>query len=378
MVVQSSSGRVYGLNHDGTTMTGWPAWIYSNTGTITPSPALADLDGDGKLEVVLVGLDKKCYVLRYNGANYPGWPQPYSSTSTTESSPVIADIDDDGSLDVVLGSEEGLLNAWKSNGQPVTGFPMEIRAFLRGTPVAYDLDFDGQVELATSCWNKNIYIWALSGGWYNGFAPWNGFHGNIYNTGWKDFIPATGVDQVTCVWRFLEEAIEFNWSVYGDVPLWNLYREERGGSFELLAAGLHGDQVNVINYVDRTAEAGLVYRYRLEAEGRSDLSMTTEEIMVPVRSVRLYQNHPNPFNPSTTIPFTVPGGMEARRGVQLAVYDVRGALVKTLVAGALAGGRYEARWDGRNERGESVASGIYFVQVSSGGSKETRKMIMLR
>ena len=95
-----------------------------------------------------------------------------------------------------------------------------------------------------------------------------------------------------------------------------------------------------------------MYRYRLEAEGRSDLSLTTEEIMVPVRSVRLYQNHPNPFNPSTTIPFTVPGGVETRRGVQLAVYDVSGALVKTLVSGALAGGRHEVRWDGRNERGE--------------------------
>jgi flagellar hook assembly protein FlgD len=134
----------------------------------------------------------------------------------------------------------------------------------------------------------------------------------------------------------------------------------------------------VINYVDRTVEAGLAYRYRLEAEERSDLSMTTEEIMVPVRNVRLYQNHPNPFNPSTSIPFTVPGGMEARRGVQLAVYDASGALVKTLVAGALAGGRHEARWDGRNERGESVSSGVYFVQVRSGGFKEARKMILLR
>jgi flagellar hook assembly protein FlgD len=94
--------------------------------------------------------------------------------------------------------------------------------------------------------------------------------------------------------------------------------------------------------------------------------------------VRLYQNHPNPFNPSTVIPFTVPGGLGERQAIYLAVYDVNGALVKTLVSGALQGGRHEARWDGRNERGESVASGIYFVQVRSGGYKEARKMILLR
>ena len=141
---------------------------------------------------------------------------------------------------------------------------------------------------------------------------------------------------------------------------------------------MRGGQTSVINYVDRTAEAGLVYRYRLEAEGRSDLSLTTEEIMVPVQSVRLYQNHPNPFNPSTVIPFTVPGGMETRRGVYLAVYDVSGALVKTLVSGTLPGGRHEARWDGRNERGESVASGIYFVRLRSGAVDSTRKMVLLR
>jgi len=60
------------------------------------------------------------------------------------------------------------------------------------------------------------------------------------------------------------------------------------------------------------------------------------------------------------------------------VYDVNGALVKTLVNGAVAGGRHEVRWDGRNERGESVASGIYFVRMDLGAFNETRKIVLIR
>jgi hypothetical protein len=378
LIVQSSAGRVYGLNHDGTTMTGWPKWIYSNTGTIVPSPALADLDGDGKLEVVIAGLDKQCYIIRYNGTSYPGWPQPYSTTSTSESSPVIADINGDHSLDIILACEEGRLNAWNKDGSFVAGFPILVGSFLRGTPVVDDLECNGNLQLATSCWDQNIYVWDLGVQWYNGAAQWNGFHGNIYNTGWKEFKPATAVEQLTCVWRLSEEAIELNWCVYPDVPSWNMYRAGRGESFELLAAGLRADSEKLINYLDRTVEAGLAYRYRLEADGRPELSLTTDEIMLPVRNARLYQNHPNPFNPSTVIPYTVPGGMDTRRGMLLAVYDVNGALVKTLVSGSVPGGRHEVRWDGRNERGESVASGVYFVQMSSGGYREARKMILLR
>jgi hypothetical protein len=378
VIVQSSVGRVYGLRYDGTWMTGWPIWVYSNTGTIAPSPALADLDGDGKLEVVIAGLDKNCYVFRYNGTSYAGWPQPYSATTTTESSPVIADIDGDGSLDIILGSEEGLLNAWSKTGQPLAGFPIQVGSYLRGTPVVCDLNYNGGLDLVTSCWDQNIYAWNLNGHYYDGVAQWNGFHANIYNTGWKEFIPATAVEQITCVYRLVDEAVELNWSVYPDVPVWNLYRAPRGGDFELLAAGLRPDAESVIDYVDRTAEAGLVYRYRLEGAGREDLSKTTEEIMVPVQAVRLYQNHPNPFNPSTVIPYAVPGDAGVRRSVLLAVYDVNGALVKTLVSGAVAAGRHEVRWDGHNERGESVSSGIYFMQLNADGHRDARKMILLR
>jgi hypothetical protein len=100
----------------------------------------------------------------------------------------------------------------------------------------------------------------------------------------------------------------------------------------------------------------------------------------------LAQNFPNPFNPSTTIRFEVPGRMDAAgaaaeaagRELSLAVYDVRGRLVKTLVAGILAPGPHSVVWDGTNNGGSRVTSGIYFYRISSGSWVETKKMVLLR
>jgi hypothetical protein len=73
---------------------------------------------------------------------------------------------------------------------------------------------------------------------------------------------------------------------------------------------------------------------------------------------RLRQNVPNPFNPVTTIAFSV-----AERGrVRLAIYDVTGRRVRALVDEALVPDRYEVRWDGRNDAGLRVSSGVYFYK----------------
>jgi hypothetical protein len=249
---------------------------------------------------------------------------------------------------------------------------------MRGTPVVCDLDIDGKLELATVAWDRNVFVWDLTGQCYYGCVQWNGFHANIYNTGWKEFIPATAAGQISCVYRILDDVVELQWSVFPDISSWRLYRGANGEDLALLAANLHGDVANMIDYLDVTAEAGIVYRYRLEAEGRPDLSMTTDEIMVPVQRMHLYQNHPNPFNPATTIPFTVPGSGGSSRNVVIAVYDVNGARVKTLASGALSAGRHEVRWNGRNERDENVASGVYFVRLSSGSFEDVRKIVLLR
>ncbi len=88
----------------------------------------------------------------------------------------------------------------------------------------------------------------------------------------------------------------------------------------------------------------------------------------------LYQNYPNPFNPSTSIEFSLP----AREQVSLKVFDVSGRLVRTLVDGPLSNGPHKYTWDGRNERGSSVASGVYFYVLRSDSIRQSRKAVLLR
>lgn len=99
-----------------------------------------------------------------------------------------------------------------------------------------------------------------------------------------------------------------------------------------------------------------------------------EAAVVPA-SLHMVQNQPNPFNPDTTISFELP-----RPGVaSLAVYDLRGQLVKSLWDGALAAGHHEVEWDGRDEQGDAAASGVYMVRLlTDDGAACVQKMTLAR
>ncbi len=88
----------------------------------------------------------------------------------------------------------------------------------------------------------------------------------------------------------------------------------------------------------------------------------------------LDQNHPNPFNPRTTIRFALPRAQE----VTLRIFDVQGKLVRTLVDGAQTAGAHEAVWEGRDDRGGQVPSGTYLYRLRSEDGEVTRKMLLLK
>ncbi|MCL4549697.1 MAG: C-GCAxxG-C-C family protein [Bacteroidetes bacterium] len=90
---------------------------------------------------------------------------------------------------------------------------------------------------------------------------------------------------------------------------------------------------------------------------------------------KLSQNYPNPFNPSTTIRFSIPQADK----VHLAIYNIQGSLVKTLVDHELYNtGSYQVNWNGINETGEKVASGIYFARLQTGKFINTIKMNLVK
>jgi hypothetical protein len=93
------------------------------------------------------------------------------------------------------------------------------------------------------------------------------------------------------------------------------------------------------------------------------------------RSFALHPNVPNPFNPQTTIQYDVPG---SGADVNITVYDVAGRMVVELVDRHRAAGRWSVQWNGEDERGQRVASGLYFYRMRAGSFVETRKMVLLK
>jgi len=92
------------------------------------------------------------------------------------------------------------------------------------------------------------------------------------------------------------------------------------------------------------------------------------------RGFEVNQNYPNPFNPTTTISYDLPQSSH----VSLEIFNVLGQRVRTLLEGDKPAGYYTATWDGSDNRGKGVASGIYFYRIKTGDFIETKKMVLLK
>lgn len=99
-----------------------------------------------------------------------------------------------------------------------------------------------------------------------------------------------------------------------------------------------------------------------------------DEMQEIPRTVSLEQNYPNPFNPTTTIKFAIPEAAE----VNLSIYDIIGQTVKTLIDKNLPAGRHSILWDGKNDTGDLLSSGIYLYRMQYMGKVQTKRMVLIR
>ena len=172
--------------------------------------------------------------------------------------------------------------------------------------------------------------------------------------------------------------------------------DNKAGSFEVVllkqaAGGYSGQAMSFLVLTFEEVSSGAAH-IRIRESHRnsspllidhagSSIEATVDTALVnagamPVLSVaRLYQNYPNPFNPLTTIVFDV----SSRSPVHLKIFDVNGRLVRVLIDGKEYGiGRWEKKWDGKNDGGALAQSGVYLCVYEACGRRTSTKLVILR
>lgn len=157
------------------------------------------------------------------------------------------------------------------------------------------------------------------------------------------------------------DSLEYTWSVNGVID-----GSAQDSSYEYTGTASTVDTVEV-RVSDGVLADSTSWIINVEIAGVEDGTETRPA---------LYQNHPNPFRMATMLRFTAPGGGQSGH-VTLAIHDIHGRLVKTLVDSEITPGGHEAVWDGTDEGGKPVSPGIYFAVLRAGGERVSRKMTLL-
>lgn len=120
----------------------------------------------------------------------------------------------------------------------------------------------------------------------------------------------------------------------------------------------------------------------LRSEPTPELALVPTAVEEKRRDARparfeLFQNYPNPFNSSTTLEFALSAGLREAPG-ELAVYNLVGRTVRVLASGSFKAGRHAFVWDGRDQSGRVLPSGVYFFSLTIGPERQVKKMVLLK
>jgi len=292
IVVLTIDNLVHVLRGDGQELLGWPQAVAIASNSF--SPAIADLDQDGSLDVIVAGT-RAVYALGPDGRTKPGFPVSWPGSDW--SSPAAGDLDGDGGMEIMVGSSDEKAYAWHAKGTKVLGFPIRCWGPFLSSPTLSDLG-DGRVSTLLACYDYYQYVWQTM----------------------------TQPGPVRLEW-WTDHHDEWHTGQYGFIP-------PRLG-------------------VEEGPNAGA--------------------LLIP-KETALLQSAPNPMVSECTIRYAL-----AREApVRLTVYNVAGEMVKTLSRGKSKPGYYTATWNGRDEKGARVASGVYFYRLEAGEFVKTRKMVVTR
>ena len=161
-----------------------------------------------------------------------------------------------------------------------------------------------------------------------------------------------------------------------EVPLADLGDGTYGLSADFVVSGT-SDLRDVEVFIEQETSLGRQWinlSRNVEVKGYPSTAVLEDHTAALPQALALSQNYPNPFNSQTVICFALPASGE----VELAIYDLAGQRVALLVSGMREAGTYAVNWDGRDDRGQELASGVYLYRLRVGNKEETRKLALVR
>jgi len=155
---------------------------------------------------------------------------------------------------------------------------------------------------------------------------------------------------------------------------------QNGESDELFLVNVGKASINIMKDTSNPEQTEFWYLVVSDKTVEAEEDMVIENANPELPEVfSLSPNYPNPFNPSTTIKFQLPekNGTATVRTV-LRVYDILGRLVRTIVDEDMSPGFYTKQWDGLNDNGVRISSGVYFYSIMAGDFRQTKKMLLIK
>jgi hypothetical protein len=346
------------------------------------SPAFVDIDADSDFDLFIGETHGRIFFYRNDGTpQEPSWtpiPNKYDFIDVgMYSVPTFADLDLDDDLDLLIGNGEGKILFFRNFGTPqadsfvfITDYYDSMNVGERSAPFLWDVDSDGDPDL---------FIGEAEGGVH--------FYKNLTLNSIRGRVTGNGNNPLSDALVYLSG--DRNDTTFTDslgnyqfvgLPVRNYCVFRNPGTFQYCFTPLDSDAFE-INFL-----------------GTTDVDEGVDTFNLSPNTFNLYQNYPNPFNPTTTIQFRV-GSWEFGGPVHttqektvdssrfmvhspiqtnLTIYNILGQKVRALVDEPKEVGRYEAIWDGKDEDGREVASGIYFYQLKIADYCEIKRMILVK
>ncbi len=351
--------------NDGQDPIGWTMQVVRENFEGARSVWIGDIDRDGDPDIAGICWESDLAWWRNDGGDSVSWTEQTICTDCHGGHACcIADINGDGRPDILGACSNSNKIAWWENGggNPITWTERILAGHWEGaiTVRAADLDGDGDVDPVGASWTMGEFSWWEA----TAFASPGDLTSSILDTGEKSRLGA--ID-----WTSIEPA---GTSVAFQVRSSDDPADPGAWSADITNPGALPEPLD--RYIQ--------YRVFLDTTD-PDVSpilhdvtfgpgMTAVEIVTSDLPAAGLSAHPNPFNPAVTIAF----GLRTESSVRLDVLNVEGRRVRSLAGTVMAAGDHRIDWDGRNDHGQALPSGVYWVRLETPDIQDTQKLVLLR